>query len=249
MNAHLLLALSAVVTVVSMPNRVFAQRVAAPESSRANSVVVAPVPIDDDFYASHFSSTHYEGLGRGLEAIGEGVGKMNLYNSVAAANFEEARRRAIENHRLYVENYYAMKRMNQEYRESQVRRRGSTIYTPEVSKGERPNASQPVVRRTSPVPVDQLTGAIEWPEPLRGPEYSHYRRQLESRLADRTAANQTATARRQVHNATWYMKEQLRSQIRKMSSSDYLTAKKFIDNLAREFDWRFRRESQRLAAR
>jgi hypothetical protein len=243
MNAKPCVALFAVLAVVLMQNCVVAQDATTSGNavgSRANSLVVA-APVYRERYTEHFSSTNAEGLGRGLGAFASGIGEMNLYNSMAAANLEESRRRAIENRRLAVENYFAMRRINAEYRESQLHRKGSMIYTGQASERARPTANQ----------IDDLTGAIQWPKPLQGRAYSSSRKQLELQFAHltETRSRQSAFARQRVQQVTRGMKEQLKTEIRQMSPSDYVTAKKFIDGLADEYESRLARRSERLAAR
>src|SRR5262245_46607398 len=138
MNATRLGALFATIVFAASQTAVWAQDANGSRSTAVpqNQLLVAPNPLYPDYYGSRFSSTNAEGLGRGLGAFANGIGEMNLYNSMAAANFEEARRRAIENRRMAVENYFAMRRINEEYREGQLHRRGTMIYTPQADKAE-----------------------------------------------------------------------------------------------------------------
>jgi hypothetical protein len=187
---------------------------------------------------SRFSSTNAEGLGRGLGAFADGIGKMNLYNSMAAANFEEARRRGIENHKRSVESMFALKQINQQYREAQIRRRPNMIASDQASK--------PAVPATSP--VDSITGTIQWPEPLMAGAYAALRDQLERQFSVRTDATAAGTEQ-DVKETTRAMQQQLKIRIRQMSPSDYVAAKKFIDALPQAYESRMARQLEALAVR
>jgi hypothetical protein len=238
MNAIRLWALTALVTIVGTHNSVLAQDATNSRSTatRDNPLVVTATPGYLDYYGSRFSSTNAEGLGRGLGAFANGIGEMNLKNSMAAANFEEARRRAIENRRMAVENYFAMRRINEEYRVAQLHRRGTMIYTTQADKAEQASAY-----RAKPA-----TSTINWPEELLGPEYSAYRKQLESRFARRAA---TASSQRTVKQVTQAMKDRLKTQIHYMDSGDYVAAKKFLDDLVYQYDSRLANGSEPVASR
>jgi hypothetical protein len=216
-----------------MENGVLAQSTTSSPGEVVSSA--NPMYMED---ASRFSSTNAEGLGRGLGAFADGIGKLNLYNSMAAANFEEARRRAIDNHRRAVENTFALRQINEQYRESQLRHRASTIATLQTSK--------PAVHATSP--IDPITGAIQWPEPLMANAYSAFRDQLERQFSQPTAG-QVDTGQQQVQDATRAMQQQLKTRIRQMSPSDYVTAKKFIDGLAQAYESQLARQSDALGVR
>jgi hypothetical protein len=236
------MALAAIVTVVSLPSVVLAQEGAQPgvALSRANSIIVAPTPMYSDYHMPYFSSTNGEGLGRGLGALVHGIGQMNLYNSMAAANFEEARRRSIENRRLSVETYFSLRRTNEQYREAQLRSRPK-IHTAQVNEPARPMPNR----------IDLVTGAIQWPKPLQAGAYSTARQQLESLFSLRSETNtdQGAVRWQHVQELTQAMKHQLKTEIHAMSPSDYVTAKKFIEGLADDYESRSARRPEQLAAR
>src|SRR5262245_53420555 len=110
MRAHRLLLLTAALAALVPPLKVQAQagRSGSAGVSRVSPIVVPGYPYPYS-YSPYFSSTNMEGLGRGLGAFANGIGQMNLNNSIAAANFQEARRRAIENRRFAVESYFALR--------------------------------------------------------------------------------------------------------------------------------------------
>jgi hypothetical protein len=242
MSVHRVVFLTAALAAIVPPLKVQAQEAASGSAgvSRVSPIVVPGYPYPYS-YSPYFSSTNAEGLGRGLGAFANGIGQMNLNNSIAAANFQEARRRAIENRRVAVENYFALQRLNEEYREAQLHRRRNQLST-EPSDAA---ATRPVIRA-----FDRTSKTVRWPEPLLSEEFDGHRERVETLLAaQRESKSGLSLARqRQLQGIVEDMRELLRTHVRDMNSDDYVAAKRFIDDLAAAIEPNAR-SSERLAGR
>ncbi len=155
------------------------------------------------------------------------LGEYNRDTSEALMNYEEARRRAIENHQQYVETRNELKRQWRERMLARNRRR------PQPEQFVSRERSQP---RLSNEEFNRTTGEIAWPEVLLDPQFDEYRAAFEAIFANPTTKESGAGSNlyRDVNAVAYYMTGQLREQIRYMSPSDYIAAKNFITRLASE---------------
>ena len=93
--------------------------------------------------------------------------------------------------------------------------------------------SESASSRVTAVAFDRETGEIAWPTVLQAEPFDAGRRQLEDLAAAPLPAGSDAAADRasEIHEQVEIMKAQLKEQIKEMSPSDYVAAKKFLDTL------------------
>lgn len=168
------------------------------------------------------SSTVEEGIQRGYADVVRSWGMANLMNSQAAVNVEQARKDYLDNRLKATQVYFEMRRYNEEARRAE---RGAPLSLDQYVKIARQQAPEPL----SPSQFDPLTGAIGWPGPLRQPEYQAFRQRIEKLFQDRAAGVADYGA---IRAAIEEFSNQLRADIMRFPTNDFLTARKFLDSLA-----------------
>lgn len=182
-------------------------------------------PINNWSYHRH-SSTATEGYLRGHATVVQAAGQATYLNSVAAVNFQEANRRRIENHNLYVRKYFENKEINRQYREKYA------AVPPTKEQWARITAAALPDRLTAEQ-FDPQTGALVWPHILRTDEYRAFRDRIDTLLANRSPENSGdgSPAQRELAELIDGMKMLLKSNIDTVSVSQYGAAKWFLMSL------------------
>ncbi len=174
------------------------------------------------------ASTPAEGYARGMADVVRSLGMYNLNTAQAAGELEAARSTAIENNLRSTEAYFEMRRMNQEYRDSQRR-------TPSASDIARVVATwQP--HRLSSSDFDSVTGQLAWPTILREDEFADDRATVDAvfgRMAEAQGAV-TSADRHTVNAAIEALRQKLLARIRDYPSSVYMESRRFLDGLEEE---------------
>ena len=112
------------------------------------------------------SATPLEGIARGLGDVIRSIGDANLSNSTAAINLTEARRRQIENQKQWTETYFAMREINRQQRDAEIKRqRGNPEDWVRYAQAGKP-------RPLSNHDLDAVTGEIRWPILLTSQDFA-----------------------------------------------------------------------------
>ena len=182
---------------------------------------VAPVYGPGWYY---HSSTAAEGYARGQAAIISAQGQYNLMTAAARNVAAEAHQQEIANRKQRIETYFAMREVSRAARSvERSPRQQIQIAASTKAKG------------LGPEDLNRQTGEINWPELLQANEYSAWRTQLDSLFAQRASSNAfPADLRAEVQAATTAMLAELKNHISEVSPSDYMAARRFVQNLASE---------------
>ena len=180
------------------------------------------------YYGGNRASTAAEGRLRGMGDVVRSQGQANLDNSAAAINYSLARKSEIENRNQWTHTYFQMRKANREYRAAE--------------RGPRPTMEDLVryaqlgkPKRLSPSELGAVTGAINWPILLRSDEFAASRGELESAFARRASQSVIGAENyAKIKQATTQMLADLKKQVRKVPSNQYMIAKRFIESLAYE---------------
>ncbi|MCA9131168.1 MAG: hypothetical protein KDB22_28990 [Planctomycetales bacterium] len=185
----------------------------------------ALTPINNWSYMHH-SSTYAEGVLRGNASVIQAAGQANYLNSVAAVNYQEARRQALENSKLYVKTYYENKEISRQYREKYAK----PPMTPE--RWSRIIASA-LPDRLTPDQYDPSTGALVWPHVLRMDRYEVVREAIDDLLAQRTPENSGdgSPFQRELATLIATMKALLNSNVDTLTSTQFGDALEFLRSL------------------
>jgi hypothetical protein len=175
------------------------------------------------------TSTPIEGIAHGLADVIRSIGDANLSNSAAAINISEARRREIENRKQWTETYFALRDVNRQYREAEIKRqRGNPEDWIRYARAGKPKA---LGNRD----LDVVTGEIRWPILLTGKDFDAQRVQLEKLFANRAyrgvmGADDFLSAGR----LSGEMLASLKGRIRDYPPQKYVAAKRFLESLTYE---------------
>jgi type II secretory pathway pseudopilin PulG len=172
-------------------------------------------------YGYH-SSTLEEGVQRGYADVVRSYGMANLLNSQAAGQYEQARKQYIQNQLSATQTYFEMRRYNTEARRAE---RGTPLSTEQYVRLAREQAPDPL----TPTQLDPLTGAINWPAPLRIPAYEQLRKRVEKLFQDRATGY---IVYGNLQQAIQDFGAQLKLDLEKFPANDYVTAKRFLESLA-----------------
>ena len=175
------------------------------------------------------ASTAAEGYLRGQAAFADAAGSYNVNTAQAMISAEQARALAIENDKLYVQNYFQRQEINRQYRAA--------------ARGPRPTMADLTRRAREAAPdrldhyqLDPVFGTISWPAALQGPEFADYRAAVEESFRQRDILNSGlgSQVQRAVASATAAMEQELKGMINQMSPTEYVQSKRFLQSLAYE---------------
>lgn len=166
----------------------------------------------------HHASTLEEGVLRGTADLARGIGDMNYSNSLALINGQEARRRAIENRRAYVETYFEVKRINRQAKAQTQRPRPTAETLVRLARESAP-------KNLTAGDFDPSTGALAWPAALSGDDFAAQREAIDASFG-------SAAGRKQVQRLAGKMSSQLEDSIHDWSPAEYMEAKKFLIGLS-----------------
>jgi hypothetical protein len=175
-------------------------------------------------YQRH-SSTLEEGVQRGYADIVRSRGMANLLNSQAAKTYEEARRDYIENRLRATQTYFEMRRYNEDYRNA---KRPRPLTMEEYVRLARIQAPD----RLSVSQLDPFTGKVNWPAPLRRPEYDDFRSRIDTLFQAR--ASGTVLAYGEIDKLCKELLDLLMADMGTFSQTEYIQAKNFVQSLSYE---------------
>jgi hypothetical protein len=173
----------------------------------------------------YHSSTYEEGVQRGFADFVRSAGQAQLLNSEATKNYEDARKKYLENRLLATQTYFDARRMNQEARRSE---RSPPLSMEAYARLARQQAPD----RLSVSQLDPLTGTITWPQPLLRPDYQAEREELERLYRER--AGGVAHNYEAILLSTDKFQERLKTDLQKFDPNEFIRAKNFLDSLAYE---------------
>ncbi|MBN2294285.1 MAG: hypothetical protein JXM70_17790, partial [Pirellulales bacterium] len=169
-----------------------------------------------------------ESWSRGMADVIRSEGRARLDTSEAAINMTEARKKEIENRKQWTETYFDMRRIN---REARAAERG-----PKRTKEDWirfAQAGKP--QRLSPSELDSVAGKLSWPILLRKDEFAKERAIVDQAFANRaTTGTISPEDYEAVRKATDTIAETMKKDIKKISSLDYITAKRFLKSITYE---------------
>ena len=182
-----------------------------------------------DYPYSYHSSTLQEGYARGIGDVIRAEGEYNLATSAAAVNFSEARRRQIENQKLWTQTYFEIREYNRQQRDAEIKReRGSPEDWIRIAQAGKP-------KRLDNRDLDAVTGQIRWPILLTGDNFEQQRALLEKTFAAR--AYHGVLCAEDFLNALQVIDEMftnLKDNIQSLPAQEYVEAKRFLRSLAYE---------------
>ena len=170
---------------------------------------------------------------------------------------------AVQNELIEARAFWEKRRLRQQYLDEQRERHMMTQHDVERLREHQQSLRQVMAikyeiaadraRRQAPGRpdtrnVNPVSGDIHWPASLRGPRFAVSRYRLETIFAQRARYDEEAwDASLEIPQITRSMREDLKSMIRDLPSSEYVAAKTFLNKL--EYESRFPAAGSGLAAR
>lgn len=220
---------TAVVSALTLAVAGAAQAQTYSNYSGGNGPATTNVPTSGWGWGWSHSSTAEEGALRGWAELNRGAGEYNYYSSLAAINLEEARRRAIENRTAAVEQYFHLRQVNSEYRDSQRR--------PQLTQEQLTRvAAQATPDRLNAYQYEPALGRLYWPAILRNDAFAAERDAIDEAIAKRTVSNSGvgSESHRAIDALTREMEATLKANIDNVSTDEYLAGKRFLQSLRYE---------------
>lgn len=185
-------------------------------------------PSNNWSYIDH-SSTFAEGAMRGQAAVLSAVGDLTYMDSLAAVNYQEAYKRAIENSVAITKAYFEKREIREEFMKK---------YGPKPFVGEaRKRAIEAYMpRRLSASEYNAETGAISWPHILRQERYLPLKEQIDQVFAARSVENSGngSVTHRKISQLCDMLGMLLRENISTVTPDQYIAAKEFLRSVELE---------------
>lgn len=185
-------------------------------------------PVSNWSYTGH-SSTLVEGALRGQSAVISSIGQTVYFDSLAAVNYAEAYKRAIENSVAVTKSYYERRAIRDEYMQK---------YAPRAFVGE---ARKKFIeyyspKRLSAQEFDSQHGKLTWPHILRQEQFSPVKDRIDQVFQTRDSSNtgDGSTTHREVYQLCNALTGLLRENIGNMTSDQYINALEFIRSVELE---------------
>ena len=164
----------------------------------------------------------------GLAHLIRNKGKAALSRSKARINNEEARSKYIDNQKKWTATYFAKKEINQKYVDNQSAKAQAQRNHYLQYRGSQASP------RLSLSQFDPTTGEISWPDGLKTKEFSTSRKKVEELFSLRANAQAAPGIVSDIRSAIETMRADLRKNIDKIDSSEYIAARKLLDGLMHE---------------
>jgi len=177
----------------------------------------------------HHSSTWTEGYLRGRADLARGAGHYNYMTSLAAINREQARSAYMDNRVKAVDTYFQLRQINRQARATERGPRPSQEDLIRFAKVQAP-------KRLGTHQHEPALGKVYWPAVFDAEEFATERTEVDQLMAVRTLGNSGLGTENheQVKRAADRMLAKLKTQIREMSPTEYVAAKKFLTSLRYE---------------
>jgi len=185
-------------------------------------------PLMNWSYTGH-SSSIVEGSLRGQSAVISSLGETVYMDSLAAINYAEAYKRAIENSVAVTKAYYERRELRNEY---------NLKYSPKAFVGQ---ARKKFIEYYSPKRLsgqefDSQLGVVTWPHILRQEQFMPVKDQIDKVFSTRDTSNSGdgSATHREVIQLSNAMSGLLRENIGSMTADQYLNALEFIRSVELE---------------
>lgn len=185
-------------------------------------------PINNWSFMDH-SSTIAEGALRGQASVMSAAGELAYLDSLAAINYQEAYRRAIDNSVAYTKAYYEKRELRAEFYEKygrkpfvgEARKKVVEFYQPKKLTADQFNAQ---------------TGQLTWPHILRQSQYAPIKVEIDSLFESRKFENSGdgSVTQLKLSQLIKSMAALLRENIDAMSAEQYINAQEYLRSVDAE---------------
>jgi hypothetical protein len=188
-------------------------------------IAVGPV-VGGGYWGGNYVGTAESSAAHGYADVIRAEGLYNLTTAQGMVHAEQARSQYIQNRNEAFRSYLAGKEqrsaVNAQKREA-GRHSAEALDLAAKSALPKPLAADA---------INQQTGKINWPKALLDSRYTAKRSEVERLFALRARTSGESNSQTKIQVAAADMNEILKSNITKMSATDYMKARKFLDSLA-----------------
>jgi len=175
-----------------------------------------------------YASTAGQAADYGMSEVLRARGRLNLDNSEAAKNWEDAKTQEIENKLRWTETYFEMRKVN---RDARAAEEGPPVTQEQAIRLARMAAPA----RLGSTQIDPVTGHIHYPMILMQDTYASYRSRLDQLFSERAASGSLRYDQFQsIQETVGQFIEALKKNIGQYAAGDYGVARTFLDSLAHE---------------
>ena len=201
--------------------------VASSGQIRAQGPVIAQ-PIANWSYTGH-SSTLTEGALRGQSAVISSMGQTVYLDSLAAINYTDAYRRAIENSVALTKSYYERREIREEY----MQKYGEKAF---VGEARRKFIEYYQPKRLSAQEFNSQNGKLSWPHILRQQQFAPVKEKIDEVFGIRDFSNSGdgSATHREIYPLCNALTGLLRENIGNMTSDQYINGLEFIRSVELE---------------
>ncbi len=177
----------------------------------------------------HHASTFLEGARRGAADLWRAWGDYNYSTSLAHINNQEAARRALENHKQYVNDYFELRELN---RTARALENGPKPTPEDLAR----RAQQGLPERLAADQFDANSGELYWPALLEHPQFAAEREAIEQLMAARTPTDSGlgSPSHSLIRTLVAQMQQKLRTRLGTVSPMEYMEVKTYLDSVAYE---------------
>ena len=196
---------------------------------KAQGPVIAPPMGGGWNFSDSRSSTLEEGVIKGQAQLTRSYGELFYLNSLAAVNYEQARKQAIENSVAYTKAYMERKEMREEYIKRYQRK-------PFVGEARERVIDYYRPKKLSASQYDSETGRIVWPHILRQAQYAPVRNEIDAIFANRTLDNSGngSESQLEVKKLVKTFAALVRENLQAMSADQYIELQNFLRSVDAE---------------
>jgi len=175
------------------------------------------------------ASTAYEGYLRGWADLHRGVGQHKVLDSIAANYYQDAYSKAIDNDLKATEAYFTKRQINREARAAEALPKPTPQQLAQYARERAPE-------RLSTTEYRPSVGKVYWPATLNDTLFAAERAEIDDAMAHRTMGDAGVGSESyvRINEAATSIQAKLKDNIRSMSPTEYLAAKKFVTRLAYE---------------
>jgi len=168
-------------------------------------------------------------LQRGRADIIRSSGMKNLMDSQAQINWEEARKKAYDNHVYGIQKYFEGREMNRHYRKLERGPRPTEQQLYRIAAERKPD-------RLGVEHLDPVLGVITWHPLLKDHAFHHDRAELDRLFAQRSiagflSAHELGAVRTHIHSMLATHKH---VHLRHLDANSYMQVKRFLESLGYE---------------
>ena len=198
-------------------------------TATAQEIAIGRTAYGQPYLVQHHASTWTEGYWRSQADWARGVGEYHQRMSIAAINNERARSARITNDVKSVEALFEARRVNREARALEA---GPKVTQQQLVELARKRAPQ----RLAGDRFEPALGKVFWPAAFDNKAYAAERTEIDRLMALRTIGEGGLGSDNyaKIKSASDRLQGKLQANIREMSGSEYVTAKKFLTSLTYE---------------